>query len=403
MKKLVLFFAAATMALSANAQTVAGSKFTDNWWIGLQGGVMTKTTHNRWLHNINPNFGLRIGKNITPAFGLIFEGNAYLGWRGADQKYGYYVDSPVSPTGADNGQIVGAMKDVHHNFLRTAIKTVNVNLLANINLMNLFGKYQGEPRFFEVSALWGLGWLHSFGTKKDVRTILEPMGDNHWARFDVGGDRDFAFLPGGKYMGHVNEFTQKVALDFQFNLGAKKAFQVFVEPSINWVMPDWRTNIDNSWVQLNAGVAYKFKNSNGTHNFTLVKEYDQDEIDRLNAIINDLRNKPAKIEYRDKIVEKIVEKNISADNIKVVTFAQGKYNITAENQAKLNSIKEGAHVKIYGTASPEGSKEFNDRLSQNRANAVADYLKNRGVIVDEATGHGVEGSTSNRLAIVIVQ
>ncbi|MBP3725670.1 MAG: OmpA family protein, partial [Bacteroidaceae bacterium] len=173
--------------------------------------------------------------------------------------------------------------------------------------------------------------------------------------------------------------------------------------SINWVMPDWRTNIDNSWVQLNAGLVYKFKNSNGTHNFTLVREYDQDEIDRLNAIINDLRNRPAKVEYRDKIVEKIVEKQISADNIKVITFAQGKYEITAENKAKLNAIESGKHVKIYGTASPEGSKALNDRLSQNRANAVADYLKARGVVVDEATGQGVEGSTSNRLAIVIVQ
>ena len=400
MKKLVLFFAAATMALSASAQTVSGSKFTDNWWIGLQGGVMTKTTGNRWLSNLNPNFGVRIGKNITPAFGLILEGNAYLGWRGANQKYGYFVDAPITPVNptAMPAQRLGELANVHHNFLRTAIKTTNVSLLANLNLMNLFGKYQGEPRFFEVSAIWGLGWLHDFGTSKDRHTINEPMGDNNWARFDTREYQDDAYeIP------HVNEFTQKAGLDFQFNFGGKKQFQAFIEPSINWVMPDWRTNIDNSWVQLNAGLVYKFKNSNGTHNFTLVKEYDQDEIDRLNAIINDLRNRPAKIEYRDKIVEKIVEKNISADNIKVITFAQGKYFITDENKAKLNSIESGKHVKIYGTCSPEGSKELNDRLSQNRANAVADYLKDRGVIVDEAVGHGVEGSTSNRLAIVIVQ
>ena len=403
MKKLVLFFAAATMALSASAQTVSGSKFTDNWWIGLQGGVMTKTTGNRWLSNLNPNFGVRIGKNITPAFGLIFEGNAYLGWRGANQKYGYYVYVP-NQTGTATQGLDGELQNVHHNFLRTGIKTTNVSLLANLNLMNLFGKYQGEPRFFEISAVWGLGWLHSFGTKKDMNTVAVPIDNEHWGRYEYTPDpngRQIYYE--GMYPNHINEFTQKAALDFQFNFGSKKQFQAFIEPSINWVMPDWRTNIDNSWVQLNAGLVYKFKNSNGTHNFTLVKEYDQDEVDRLNAIINDLRNRPAKIEYRDKIVEKIVEKNISADNIKVITFAQGKYFITDENKAKLNSIESGKHVKIYGTCSPEGSKELNDRLSQNRANAVADYLKDRGVIVDEAVGHGVEGSTSNRLAIVIVQ
>ena len=52
MKKLVLFFAAAAMAVTASAQvTVEGSKFTDNWSIGIQGGLATKTTQNRWLSN----------------------------------------------------------------------------------------------------------------------------------------------------------------------------------------------------------------------------------------------------------------------------------------------------------------------------------------------------------------
>lgn len=373
MKKLVLFLAAAAMTVSASAQTVSGSKFTDNWWIGLQGGVMTKTTANRWLSNLNPNAGVRIGKNITPAFGIIAEGNAYLGWRGSN-----------AITRKDS------KGDLHHNFFSTAVKTSNVNLLANLNLMNLFGKYQGEPRFFEVSAVWGLGWLHSFGTHNETQQLLAAE-----SRGEV--------LPVGRDDYHVNEFTQKAGLDLQFNFGSKKQFQVFVEPSINWLMPDWRTNIDNSWVQLNAGLVYKFKNSNGAHNFTLVREYDQDEVDRLNAIINDLRNRPAQVEYRDKIVEKIVEKNISAENLKVITFAQGKCDITAENKAKLDAIESGKKVKIYGTASPEGSKELNDRLAQGRADAVAEYLKARGVQVDEATGRGVEGSTSNRLAIVIVQ
>lgn len=49
-------------------------------------------------------------------------------------------------------------------------------------------------------------------------------------------------------------------------------------------------NINNSGVQLNVGVIYKFKNSNGTHNFTIAQVRDQAEIDGLNAKINDLRN-----------------------------------------------------------------------------------------------------------------
>ena len=48
-------------------------------------------------------------------------------------------------------------------------------------------------------------------------------------------------------------------------------------------------------------------------------------------------------------------------------------------------------------------RNLNDRLSQARADVVANYLKGRGVIVDEATGKGVQGVTSNRLAVVYVK
>ena len=60
-------------------------------------------------------------------------------------------------------------------------------------------------------------------------------------------------------------------------------------------------------------------------------------------------------------------------------------------------------MKVIATASPEGSMKFNQKLSEARAKVVAKYLSNKGVIVDEATGKGVQGSTSNRLAIVYVK
>ena len=74
-----------------------------------------------------------------------------------------------------------------------------------------------------------------------------------------------------------------------------------------------------------------------------------------------------------------------------------------EAKNALDAIKSGSHVQVVGTASPEGSKEINDKLSQARADSVAEYLKSRGVTVDEATGKGVQGTTSNRLAVVYVK
>ena len=78
MKKLVLMLAAASMAASVSAQTVAESKTFDNIYVGINGGVATKTTGHKWLSDLDPNAGLRIGRYFTPVFGLAIEGNAYF-------------------------------------------------------------------------------------------------------------------------------------------------------------------------------------------------------------------------------------------------------------------------------------------------------------------------------------
>ena len=381
MKKLVLLFAVAAMTVSASAQsTVYGSKFTDNWYVGVQGGLATKTTQNRWLSNTNPFAGIRLGKDFTPAFGLVAEGNVYF-----NDRSGVTINDPD----LFEGSIVAG--HVRGWRTKTFAKSLNVNLLAKVNLTNAIAGYTGEPRAFEVSALYGFGWLHGFGDYEygyiptidfDRTQLVKPV------------------LEGGA----LNELTSKAALNFAFNFGADKQFQAFVEPSINFFdLNDFKYNIDNSFVQVTAGVVYKFNNSWGTHNFKLAELRDQAEIDALNAQINELRNRKPEVITKEVIKEVPVGKEVRVEDLVFVTFAQGKYNLTNEAKAALDKVAEGAHVQIVGTASPEGSKELNDRLSQNRANAVADYLKGRGVVVDEAIGKGVQGTTSNRLAIVYVK
>ena len=378
MKKLVLMLAAASMAASVSAQTVAESKAFDNVYVGINGGVATKTTGHKWLSDLDPNAGLRIGRYFTPVFGLAVEGNAY------------FSNKPWHSTG-------------------TAVRATNVSLLGTVNLSNLFGGYKGEPRAFEVSALYGLGWMHVFTNDKAATENQR------------------------------NRMTSKAALDFAFNFGSAKQFQFYVEPSINFAfLGQARTkqvvatgtvppiayadhdtygyktasqagqpayNINNSFVQLNAGFIYKFANSNGTHNFTIVTPRDQAEIDALNAQINELRNRKPEVITKEvvKEVPSVKVKEFTVSDLVFVTFAQGKSALTNDAKAALNNVKEGVHVQVVGTASPEGSKELNDRLSQARADVVANYLKGRGVIVDEATGKGVQGVTSNRLAVVYVK
>ena len=381
MKKLVLMLTAASMAASVSAQTVAESKTFDNIYVGINGGVATKTTGHKWLSDLDPNAGIRVGRYFTPVFGLAVEGNAY------------FSNKPWGSTG-------------------TVVRATNVSLLGTVNLSNWFGGYKGEPRVFEVSALYGLGWAHLFTNDKAFKELTS---------------------------GQRNRMTSKAALDFAFNFGSEKQWQVYVEPSINFAflgqstkktvrikntvpptteLVDYTTdygykagsnagqpayNINNSFVQLNAGVVYKFKNSNGTHNFTIVTPRDQAEIDALNAQINELRNRKPEVITKEVVKEVPAVKEFTVSDLVFVTFAQGKYALTNDAKSALNNIKEGSHVQVIGTASPEGSKEINDRLSQARADVVANYLKARGVNVDEATGKGVQGTTSNRLAVVYVK
>ena len=386
MKKLVLLFAAAVMAVSASAQvTVEGSKLTDNIYVGVNGGVATMTTHNKWLKNLMPNAGIRVGKNITPIFGIAVEGNAYFGLR---QEMPYFGNS---------------------NWNSTAVKATNVSLLGTVNFNNLIWGYKGEPSAFEVVGIFGAGWFHTFGSRKGERFMEIPWDYYATADNRIGYYFDDVTI-------HQNKISSKAGIDFVYNFGSKKQWQVYVEPSMTWTFGnnfkytslgeavwDPAYNIDNSFFQLNVGVVYKFKTSNGTHNFKIAQLRDQAEIDALNAQINELRNRKPEVITKEVIKEVPVGKEVRVEDLVFVTFAQGKYYLTNEAKAALDKVNEGAHVQIIGTCSPEGSKELNDRLSQNRANAVADYLKGRGVIVDEAIGKGVQGVTSNRLAIVYVK
>ena len=176
MKKLVLMLAAASMAASVSAQTVAESKTFDNIYVGINGGVATKTTGHKWLSDLDPNAGIRIGRYFTPVFGLAIEGNAY------------FSNKPWGSTG-------------------TVVRATNASLLGTVNLSNWFGGYKGEPRTFEVSALYGLGWMHVFSNNKFLKAATSE---------------------------NRNRMTSKAALDFAFNFGSAKQFQFYVEPSINF-------------------------------------------------------------------------------------------------------------------------------------------------------------------------
>ena len=352
MKKLGLLFAAAAMAVSVNAQTVTESKTFDNFYIGINGGAQVKTTGASWMNNLNSNAGLRIGRWFTPVFGLAAEGNVYF-----------------------NDHCMPESK--------TVARYMNVGLIGTVNLSNWFAGYQGEPRLFEVVPVFGFGWGHTFGTEENC-----------------------------------NALTSKAGIDFTFNLGKSKAWQIYVEPSMNWALngdgyEGVAYNINQSAFQLNAGIVYKFKNSNGSHNFTIAQLRDQNEIDGLNSQINslrgDLNDKDAQLSAKDKQIKDLQNaldecnkkpkyvKPATATNLQpTVLFQQGKSNVEKSQMPNIELIAQymknhpEAKVEIKGYASPEGNKEFNQALSQKRADAVKNVLvKKYKIAADRLTTKGM--------------
>ena len=339
MKKLVLLFAAAAMAVSVSAQTVTESKTFDNFYIGINGGAQVKTTNEAWMKNLNSNAGLRIGRWFTPVFGLAAESNVYF-----NDHCSHFM--PQS---------------------KTIARYMNTSLIATVNFSNWFAGYKGEPRTFEFVPVFGFGWGHTFGTE-----------DN------------------------FNVLTSKAGIDFTFNLGSKKAWQIYVEPSMNWALNGYgyegvAYDINKSAFQLNAGIVYKFKNSNGSHNFTIAQLRDQSEIDGLNSQINNLRNdlnnKDSQLSAKDKQIKDLQNaldecnkkpkyvKPATATNLQpTVLFQQGKSNVEKSQMPNIELIAQymknhpEANIEIKGYASPEGPKELNQKLSEKRAEAVKNVL-----------------------------
>lgn len=184
-----------------------------------------------------------------------------------------------------------------------------------------------------------------------------------------------------------------------------------MEPEIVWNLTNSgnKPNFykENGQIGIEAGFTYRFKNrqkSGGTHNFVL---YDIDEYKTEIALLVDDNQKLKDIidslpkEVHDTVYIEVTNVVNKCDNINVVFFGQGSSEIV--DGGVLNTIPEGTSVKVLGYASPEGSTSFNEKLSQKRADAVAEYLMQNGVDVVASEGLGVDGKTSNRVAVVIVQ
>ncbi|MDE6654593.1 MAG: OmpA family protein [Muribaculaceae bacterium] len=378
MKKTLLLSAMGLMTLGASAQiAIEQPSFSQNWSIGLNGGVTTPLVHSPFFENMRGTFGATLAKQITPTFGLGVEGNASVN---TSSWYG-----PHSATAID-GSYVGAF--------------------GTVDLMNLFGGYQGQARPFTIAALAGAGWGHQYWTEKERK--------DH------------------------NYMAAKAGLNFNFNVSDDAT--IYLQPAVVWDLSDANVkqtsaayDARNATFNLTAGVNFNL----GGRQFNPVVPMDPALVDALNAQVNALRadldasaaanavalqqiadlnyqlqQKPTVVET----TEVVTEVNNYLNSVRYVFFKIGSSVITADQMPNVEMIAAymknhpSSTVVIKGYASKDGPEELNIRLANARAESVRNALikkynvpASRIKAEGEGIGNMFEEESWNRVSICTIE
>lgn len=374
MKKFIAVTVACLTCSGIYAQRAyEGANLGDNWSIGIHAGVTTPLTHSAFFPNMRATWGLGIGKQLTPFFGMGVE----------------------------------AMTSINTTASKTAFDNTNVSLLTSVNLSNLFAGYWGTPRLFEIETVAGLGWLHyAQNGDGDRNSISSKLGLNF--NFNLGEAKAWTI-------------GIKPALVYDLNACGER--------NVGF-------NANRAAWEITAGLKYHFRCSNGKHHISFAKLYDQAEVDALNEQVNNLRQTnvdqeaelTAANQRNAELEQQLADcKNqgpvIVTDTItshkktleSVVTFRQGGVSVVASQTPNVERIAtylknhEKATVSIKGYASPEGKAEVNARIAQQRADAVKSLLVKRYKIAENritAEGQGVgnmfEEPNWNRVSICTI-
>lgn len=343
MKKILFMFALLISAVvGVNAQTAyEAAKVFDNVSVGVTGGISSPLNFNS-VTPFNTNFGIRLQKDFTPVVGVQAEGLAFV-----------------------NGNHFA-------NDVNTWVKATNVGVNGVLNLSNLIGGYKGSPRVFEVSTVTGIGWLYKWDTSS-------------------------------------NYLSSKTGVDLAFNLGNEKQHSIVLTPAVYWNLSSGNGvefNRNHAQLAVNVAYVYHFKTSNGTHHF---KTYDigakNDEINKLKEkLASEGKKNQSLIEKNTKLNSQLAALNSKGDTLNmkwVVEFEQGKSELSSKAKEELKNVIDAKKlVCVVAKASPEGSKDTNKKLSDERAAVVTKYLTDNGVTVKKSEGVGAESKYSNRVVLI---
>ena len=343
----------------SNSKVMNKSLFKDNWFIGFHlGGVYnwgSNHEHAAVIRSIRPIGGLSLGKWISPY--VAFRVQVTLaGNRGTSAIHTH----PTWMAGAAFGD-------------------------AMFNLSNLLGKFQ-EDRKFNLIALLGLGGERTFNYEK----LPSPNPGSHGTLI-----RDW-YLSG------------RVGLMAQFRLS--KVWDFSIEATNGWLNNAYDgtfgTNVTDPHVNVMAGFVYRFRNHDGSHDFTYAMR-DASRFSLLNEEINRLRQKAIDDKAFAEAHPNVTVVNSQQVNT-LISFTEGSADIDELQQVNVyttaEALKRVSDADLYITVLGHASNDANlfmQRASNIRTSLMNDYGIPAGRIYMEKDPAVVEALDKSRNCVIM--
>lgn len=356
-----------------NPRRYEAGGFKDNWFIGIGGGVnLYMGEHDRqvkFFNRLAPAMDVYVGKWFTPSVGFRL---AYSGGQGfgATNLVTGLINSTGTRIDSDylTDKYLESNPDTGHQPLHwQEFHIWNIHADLMVNLMNLFGGY--KERVYELSPYIGVGLARTYALKSN---------ENHFCNNRING-----------IVGLFNSFRLCDALDLNVDVRGVLVPQDF-EGELGVRPGGGETYESEGYVTATIGLAYTFKprgwgfSKNRTVYETKTRVETVVDEDALNAALaknkeleDELAN--AKAQTKTEVVASLLSPELYIAFPFNKSTLSGEARVTLTNLANILNAVEDMDVvyKISGYADQQtGSEESNLKLSEERAQAVYDYLVN---------------------------
>lgn len=241
--------------------------------------------------------------------------------------------------------------------VKTVFDEISVLWLNKLNLTNIIG-YKSK---LEVFPYTGIGWGHELVTR------------DNYAVFDTG-------------------------IELKYNIN--NTWALTAKPHIEWCHANDGLNVNHSDLGLSVGVSYTFPNRDGSRGFQICdRDMYYNECIRLNNEVNNLRKQLEECNNRPAVVKEVVKEVVVIKNVvetvpTKIQFTRNSSKVSETSIANLQDIvNSDSKYEVIGYASEEGTTEYNQTLSEKRAESVKDILVKLGVPSENITIKG-KGATT---------